>query len=131
MKSIKIKTLIILCIITVLLLLAYFFFLYFSLDSWEERASFGSMFGAISTLFAGLSLAGIIYTINIQRQEIKNDRITNAEKLQEQNRLNFENKFFLLFQDLTKSTERLRISYNENDFEGHMFFKGAYYTILY
>ncbi len=131
MKSLRLKTLIILSIVIILMLLGYFFFLYFSFDSWEERASFGSMFGAISTLFAGLSLAGIIYTINIQRQEIRNDRVVFNEKKKEQDRLNFENKFFLLFHDLTKSTDRLKIEYNNNLYENHLFFKGAYFSFLY
>ncbi|QDV49438.1 hypothetical protein [Gimesia fumaroli] len=33
------------------------------IDSTEERARFGDMFGAVNTLFSGLAFAGIIYTI--------------------------------------------------------------------
>ncbi|MCM3292386.1 hypothetical protein M3661_19890 [Paenibacillus sp. MER 180] len=35
------------------------------------RGTAGDMFGAVNSLFAGLAFAGIIYTISIQRQELK------------------------------------------------------------
>ncbi|MCF6347514.1 MAG: hypothetical protein L3J20_04340 [Flavobacteriaceae bacterium] len=33
----------------------------------EERGTFGDMFGSINALFSGLALAGIIFTILLQR----------------------------------------------------------------
>lgn len=41
-----------------------------ALNTWPDRASFGSMFGAISSLFSGLALAGVVYAILLQRQEL-------------------------------------------------------------
>ncbi len=35
-----------------------------------KRAAFGDSFGAINSLFSGLALAGIIYTILLQRREL-------------------------------------------------------------
>jgi len=40
------------------------------LDGWEQRASFGDMFGAINALFSGLAFAGVIYAIFLQRKEL-------------------------------------------------------------
>lgn len=43
---------------------------YLSLPSWNDRGTFGDMFGAVNALFSSLAFAGIIYTILIQRREL-------------------------------------------------------------
>lgn len=48
--------------------------IYYFGDSWESRAAFGDMFGAINTLFSGLAFAGVIYSILMQGQELKLQR---------------------------------------------------------
>ena len=40
------------------------------LDSWSDRAAFGDMFGAVSALFSGLALAGLIWTIYLQQRQL-------------------------------------------------------------
>lgn len=40
----------------------------------QERGMFGDMFGAVNALFSGLALAGIIYTILLQREELSLQR---------------------------------------------------------
>lgn len=45
-----------------------------ALDSWSNRAAFGSMFGAIGSLFSGLALAGVVYAILLQREELSLQR---------------------------------------------------------
>ncbi|QGQ23973.1 hypothetical protein F1728_15350 [Gimesia benthica] len=40
----------------------------------EQQGQFGDMFGAANTLFSGLAFAGIIYTIWLQRTELKLQR---------------------------------------------------------
>jgi hypothetical protein len=40
----------------------------------SNRGTFGDMFGAINALFSGLAFAGVIYTILLQRQELKLQR---------------------------------------------------------
>lgn len=40
----------------------------------EERGSFGDQFGAVSALFSGLAFAGLIYTIILQRHDLKLQR---------------------------------------------------------
>jgi hypothetical protein len=40
----------------------------------NERGVFGDMFGAINALFSGLALAGIIYTIFLQKHELSLQR---------------------------------------------------------
>jgi len=41
---------------------------------WSNSASFGDTFGAINSLFSGLALAGIIYTIYLQKTELSLQR---------------------------------------------------------
>src|ERR1043166_8220624 len=58
--------------------------IYGSLKSWNERGSFGDMFGVVSTFFSGLALAGIIYAMILQREELalqRRDTLRNAEQL--------------------------------------------------
>lgn len=45
-----------------------------ALDKWSDRADFGGMFGAASSLFSGLALAGVVYAILLQRQELSLQR---------------------------------------------------------
>ncbi len=44
---------------------------YFSL---EQRGIVGDMFGAVNALFSGLALAGIVYTIHLQREDLSLQR---------------------------------------------------------
>jgi hypothetical protein len=80
------------------------------LVKWEERASFGEMFGVINALFAGLAFAGVIITIYLQTQELalqrqelvytRNEIRGQKEQLAIQNatlqQQSFDNKFFQL-----------------------------------
>ncbi|HKK87366.1 MAG TPA: hypothetical protein VJ917_00865 [Saprospiraceae bacterium] len=44
------------------------------LDNWSERGTFGDMFGAVNALFSALAFAALIYTVVLQREEIKQNR---------------------------------------------------------
>tara|TARA_R110000868_G_scaffold408910_1_gene693199 strand:+ start:4718 stop:5404 length:687 start_codon:yes stop_codon:yes gene_type:complete len=48
--------------------------LFFSLDTWTDRGTFGDMFGVVNSLFSGLALAGIVYAIFLQRRDLKIQR---------------------------------------------------------
>ena len=63
---------VVLAIVAIILLLeiASTWAIMFALNTWPDRASFGSMFGAISSLFSGMALAGVVYAILLQRQEL-------------------------------------------------------------
>ena len=50
-------------------LMCWFFFL-----DWTKSGTFGDTFGAINSLFSGLALAGIIYTIYLQKIELSLQR---------------------------------------------------------
>jgi hypothetical protein len=45
--------------------------LWLSIDSLEERAQFGDMFGAVNSLFSGLALCGIAYSLILQSESNK------------------------------------------------------------
>lgn len=44
------------------------------LNQWSDRGTFGDLFGAVNALFSGLAFAALIYTIILQRDEIKANR---------------------------------------------------------
>lgn len=46
----------------------------FTLDSWDQRGTFGDLFGAVNALFSALAFAALIYTIILQRETIEQNR---------------------------------------------------------
>lgn len=63
-----------LIVLVIVIQIASGFGVYFLIDNWSDRASFGDMFGAIGTLFSGLAFAGVIYTILLQRRDLEIQR---------------------------------------------------------
>ncbi len=70
---------------------------------WSIRGTFGDLFGAINSLFSGLALAGLIYTIyqskndlNLQREEIEINRkeLIKSRKAQERSEKALEEQVF-------------------------------------
>lgn len=59
--------------------------IYFSLPDWQARGTVGDSFGAVNALFAGLAFAGVLYSLNLQRQELKSQReeVAQARALNE------------------------------------------------
>jgi hypothetical protein len=48
--------------------------IYFSVSNWGDRGAIGDLFGAVNALFSGLAFAALIYTIILQREEIRLNR---------------------------------------------------------
>ena len=73
----------------------------------NERGTFGDQFGAVNALFSGLAFTGLIYTIILQRKDLKLQRIDlrQQRKEMEQQTAEFE-----------KQNETLRIQRFENTF---------------
>ncbi|WP_054513080.1 hypothetical protein [Chryseobacterium sp. ERMR1:04] len=65
--------------------------------TWTERGTFGDSFGALNSLFSGLAFGGIIYTILLQRKELKLQRdeliLTRDELKRSANAQEESNKF--------------------------------------
>jgi hypothetical protein len=83
-SNIKIPVYIIIAVIFIWLAFAGLTF-YF-IPSWNDRSAFGSMFGAISSLFTGIALAGVTYTVYLQQKELSLQRTsldTNIQQMQE------------------------------------------------
>ncbi len=76
--------LMLLSIVALLLIAGYVVSMVFLIGDWEDRASFGEMFGAIDALFSGLALAGVLYTIHVQRKELHNAGIAMNEQIEMQ-----------------------------------------------
>jgi hypothetical protein len=47
----------------------------FILKNWTERGTFGDTFGFLNAIFSGLAFGGILYTILLQREELKDQRL--------------------------------------------------------
>ena len=62
----------------------------FFLSEWSERGTFGDLFGAVNALFSALAFAVLIYTIVLQREEIKQNReeiVLNRKELEKSGKL--------------------------------------------
>jgi len=90
-------------LLTVILIIGLWFLTIYLLKDDVNRGTFGDMFGSINALFSGLALAGIIFTILLQRLELSYQRNELRETRKEfiiQNKTlkiqRFENTFFNL-----------------------------------
>lgn len=100
----KYKPFVISSIVVILLWTVNLLFLY-KLDS-TERGTFGDMFGAVNSLFTGLSFAGIIYAmylqnkeLSLQRRELKDTRSVMKEQSDTMKLQTAESSFFRLLEN--------------------------------
>jgi len=56
--------------------------MYFFFPHPSTAHDFGDMFGAVNALFSGLALAGVIYAVLIQTEDIKNNQIKIEKSIQ-------------------------------------------------
>ena len=79
--------------------------LYMSVEDYSKSGTFGDSFGVLNTLFSGLAFAGIIVTIKMQNDEMREQR----KELQKQKKAaqiyHRERMFLLLMDELKKSRE--------------------------
>ena len=79
--------------------------LYLSVDDFSKSGTFGDSFGALNTLFSGLAFAGIIVSIKMQNDEMREQR----KELQKQKKnailYHRERMFLLLMDEFKKSRE--------------------------
>lgn len=91
----------------VLFLFAANFCLIFTGFGPNERGTFGDQFGAVNALFSGLAFTGLIYTIILQRKDLKLQRIDLRQQRKEMEEQTAE---------FEKQNETLRIQRFENTF---------------
>ncbi len=53
------------------------------IEDWSKRGAFGDAFGGINALFSGMAFGGIIYTILLQRKELRLQRLELSETRKE------------------------------------------------
>ena len=89
----------------------------------QNRGTFGDKFGAVNSLFSGLAVAGLIYTIYLQKEELRLQREELRQTRQEMNRQTkefdeqnktlqiqrFENTFFNMLRLLQEILQGLSI----------------------
>lgn len=94
------------------------------LYSFENRGTFGDMFGAINALFSGLAFAGVIYAILLQRKELELQREElkmTREELKKTAEASQKQAYFMgtqrqredLYRLILKVSERIGYNYDE------------------
>ncbi len=88
----------------------------FFMNGWSERGTFGDLFGAVNALFSGLAFAALLYTIVLQREEIKQNRneiVLNRKELAKGSKLQQKSQQVLVEQvaqtHLTAKMNAMRI----------------------
>lgn len=84
----------------------------------KDLGVYGDKFGAVNALFSGLAFAGIIFTIILQRNELKLQREESRESRKEFTQQNFETTFF----NLLKNQQHIlsKISGTSNNINSHI-----------
>ncbi|WP_263560119.1 hypothetical protein [Paenibacillus polymyxa] len=77
-KNIKFSTI----IMAVIALYSIFFILLLNVDDWGKSGTLGDSFGILNTLFSGIALAGVVYTLNLQAQATELQRKDYARSIQ-------------------------------------------------
>lgn len=90
------KLLIILTLIVLGLWLISWWIIVTRVTLWSERGDFGDMFGGINSLFSGLALIGIVYSIYIQISY----SISDHERRRKQATIEYINSISPAYQDL-------------------------------
>lgn len=116
-----IKPVIIGLLVIGLWLLSIYIFQFKIGGDWDEKGPIGDSFGAINALFSGLALGGIIYTIFLQREELKKQReelSMTRQEFKDQNKnmelQRFENTFFKLLELHNELVSSIEISFVES-----------------
>jgi hypothetical protein len=108
-----------------------------NVTDWTVRGQFGDMFGMINALFSGLAFAGIIFTIYLQRQELKAQRrelkLARREFKKQSKAFNdqndtlwlqrFETTFFNLLSYHVNSINAIKFKSNGVEHNGRLFFR--------
>lgn len=148
------KNLLVIMIVMVLVLfLANLCLIFLPLNK-DERGTFGDQFGAVNALFSGLAFAGLIYTIILQRHDLKLQRrdlryqrreleLTRKEmeeqtaEFEKQNETlkvqRFENTFFNMlsqFQEVVNNLSAQYRKYGDNvELSGRELFENYFETV--
>lgn len=109
------------------------FCLIFTSYTKDERGTFGDQFGAVNALFSGLAFAGLIYTIVLQRRDLKLQRREMQEQTREFQKENetlkiqrFENTFFSMLSQFQEVVNNLKVTKNFYNGAGRDSFEKAY-----
>ncbi|MCB9262893.1 MAG: hypothetical protein H6607_11015 [Flavobacteriales bacterium] len=57
--------------LTIVIWLVSGFLVHAYIDNWDNRGTFGDMFGAVNALFSGLAFAGLIYANVLQKKDLE------------------------------------------------------------
>lgn len=82
--------------IAIIFWIASWIFIDYNYSEVSDRGAFGDKFGFINSLFSGLALAGIIYSIFLQQKELSLQRTELKETKEEFKDQNFQTTFFNL-----------------------------------
>ena len=83
--------------------------LYWSVEDFSKSGTFGDSFGVLNTLFSGLALAGIIVSIKMQNDEMREQR-KELQKQKKAAQLYHRERMFLLLMDEFKKSREHRFS---------------------
>jgi hypothetical protein len=107
--------------------LYWIFYPQWSAEKDHVMGTLGDSFGILNTLFSGLAFAGLVYTIYLQKKELKETRDVFIEQSKIFQQQRFDDSFYKMI-DLLQSTrtEMLKVSIGYNEIS---FFENIYHNI--
>ncbi|MFN1218755.1 putative phage abortive infection protein [Chryseobacterium kwangjuense] len=107
-----------LAVLFIFIVMGTTYFHYTGDKNYDNRGTFGDMFGAANALFTGLSFVGLIVTILLQRKDLNTQRDELQKQTQSINKQNFENTFFQLLSLFNSVTSSIEITNDEGTYKG-------------
>lgn len=77
-------------------------------ESNDDRGTFGDMFGMANSIFSGFAFIGLIWTITLQRREMR--RLDQASRNDD-----FKTTFYELLRAMTDNADRVLVRWKEHD----------------
>lgn len=77
-KSFGFGKMVVWIVVCLLIQWLYYYLIILNLPSWDVRGQFGDLFGGLAAGFNGLTFAGLIYTLLLQREEIRAQQIESS-----------------------------------------------------
>lgn len=118
----------------ILILIVWTFFAFFTYNQWskETNASFGTLgdsFGILNSLFSGLAFAGLVYTIYLQKKELKETRDVFIEQSKIYQQQRFDDSFYKQLEIVISIKNELLKRDFGNGIMSHTYFEHVYYQL--
>lgn len=117
---------VIIAIIILVISIAFIYFVNSYFHDWAKSGAFSDTFGALSAIYSGIAIAGLIITILLQRKELENQRtelgLQRTEMQETRKEFLINRVTTIIYSQLEryeKAVEQFKIEYNQKNYNGY------------